>query len=205
MQISMREPPIPPRIKFQGVSAVSVNFGVFRPVCFLGDFFKFFFSLLSTSLISPPPATASQPSLQRSAGQMLLLLLSFAYAVASSSSAVASSSFAATVAASSSVAAVVVASYPDVFFLLLHVCPDCFVSFSFLFYLFIYFFFTILFCVAFILPSLQSNFFNFQNLPAISLSVSHLQFTNDYLYHFVLSSCRNCQFVMRYQLKLYII
>jgi hypothetical protein len=124
MQIGTRQPPIPPRVKFRGVSAVSVSFGMFRPESTFRP--NYFF------LISLPPAAASRPSLQWSAGQMLLLLLSFAYAASFSSVAAATAS-------SSAVATL----YPDVlflllflFFLLLHICPDCFVSFSFLFFFF---------------------------------------------------------------------
>ena len=160
---------------------LGLNFGVFRPfwwilgcfwpiwafqpVCFLGDFvFIFFLSPLDFSDLST--SSSCQPALTPAVSQP--------DAAAGSSVALCTQMFC-------------FFCY-SLFFILLRVYPDCFVSFSF--YVF-FFFFTILFCVAFIPPSLQSNFFNFQNLPTTSLGVSHLQFTNDYLCHFVISSCRN--------------
>ena len=70
MQTGTRHPPIPPRVNFRGVSAVSVDFGVFRPVCiFRLEYFSGFFSLFSGSRLlsplsfdlsaSPPPVAAS--------------------------------------------------------------------------------------------------------------------------------------------------
>ena len=62
MQTGTRQPPIPPRVKFRGVSAVSVDFGVFRPVCvfqpvyFLGKLSSLQRSSSPTSPTSSPPA-----------------------------------------------------------------------------------------------------------------------------------------------------
>ena len=180
MQTGMRQPSIPPRIKFRGVSA---GMGISAGLLFVGFFLKFFSLPLDFSDLSD--SSSCQPALT---------------SVVSRPDAAASSSFAASSSAVAASSFPVAALYPDVLFLLLF--PFLYSSSRlprlFCFFFIFFFFFTILFCVAFIPPSLQSNFFNFQNLPTTSLGVSHLQFTNDYLYHFVFSSCRSCQFVMRY-------
>ena len=69
MQTGTRQPPIPPRIKFRGVSAVSVNFEVFRPVYFLGE------TELTATVQLPHISDQLAPS--SSLRHPLLLLLSF--------------------------------------------------------------------------------------------------------------------------------